>query len=262
MTIDTTGTNFDSQIHIFAEDDSLIARDITATPFNNVDFFIVNSQTIRIRVSGDLITGGIADEGCIAMNINFSDTPPNDKDFNAIQMFDPFSFSTSGFNNNATTDPGEPDIERTGSTVWWRYFPSFEASLVTIDTFGSNFDTQLHVYNDQGQLLASNNDDGGSLQSRVQFFNPNPNTFFQIRVGGYRPNSDAQAAEGNIVLNLDQDFIVLGDVNCDGAVNLQDVAPFVNLLSNGLYEIKADINQDGAVNLQDIGPFVALISGG
>ena len=53
----------------------------------------------------------------------------------------------------------------------------------------------------------------------------------------------------------------LGDVNCDGEVNLLDVAPFVELLSTGGFSEKADINQDGALDLLDIEPFVALLSG-
>ena len=55
---------------------------------------------------------------------------------------------------------------------------------------------------------------------------------------------------------------ILGDVNCDGAVNLLDVQPFVDLLSNGEFSNKADINEDGAVNLLDVGPFVMILSGG
>ena len=54
----------------------------------------------------------------------------------------------------------------------------------------------------------------------------------------------------------------LGDVNRDGAVDLLDVAPFVELLSSGTFTIEADINQDGSVNLLDVAPFTELLSGG
>ena len=37
---------------------------------------------------------------------------------------------------------------------------------------------------------------------------------------------------------------LLGDVNCDGAVNLVDVAPFVEAISIGEFSTKADINLD------------------
>ena len=55
---------------------------------------------------------------------------------------------------------------------------------------------------------------------------------------------------------------LLGDVNCDGVVNLLDVSPFVDLISTDSYELKADINQDGVVNLLDVAPFIDLLSMG
>lgn len=55
---------------------------------------------------------------------------------------------------------------------------------------------------------------------------------------------------------------LLGDVNCDGAVNLLDVLPFVEILASGEFVAKADINQDSMVNLTDVGPFVDLLNGG
>ena len=55
--------------------------------------------------------------------------------------------------------------------------------------------------------------------------------------------------------------VLLGDVNGDGVVDLQDVAPFVDLLTSGEFLAEADINQDGEVNLQDVAPFVELLTG-
>ena len=56
--------------------------------------------------------------------------------------------------------------------------------------------------------------------------------------------------------------VLCGDVNLDGVVNLLDVAPFVDLISNGGFQLEADINGDGSVDLLDIGPFVEKLSGG
>ena len=55
---------------------------------------------------------------------------------------------------------------------------------------------------------------------------------------------------------------VLGDINCDGQVNLLDVAPFVDLIVDGGFSKKADFNGDGQVDLLDVGPFVDLLTGG
>lgn len=57
------------------------------------------------------------------------------------------------------------------------------------------------------------------------------------------------------------DAILLGDVNCDGNLNLLDVGPFVDLISSGSFLDKGDMNQDGQVNLLDVGPFVEALSG-
>lgn len=53
---------------------------------------------------------------------------------------------------------------------------------------------------------------------------------------------------------------VVGDVNRDGNVDLLDVQPFVECLSNGHCQFEADANQDGAVDLLDVAVFVALLS--
>ena len=54
----------------------------------------------------------------------------------------------------------------------------------------------------------------------------------------------------------------LGDVNNDGMVDLLDVAPFVNALTNGDFICEADVNEDSAVDLLDVAPFVAILTGG
>lgn len=54
---------------------------------------------------------------------------------------------------------------------------------------------------------------------------------------------------------------IVGDVNCDGVVDLLDVGPFVDAIIAGEFSVKADINTDGSVNLEDVQPFVALLIG-
>ena len=55
-------------------------------------------------------------------------------------------------------------------------------------------------------------------------------------------------------------LVLPGDINGDGIVNLLDVAPFIDLLSQGGYNPAADINNDGVVDLLDVAPFVDLLS--
>ena len=55
--------------------------------------------------------------------------------------------------------------------------------------------------------------------------------------------------------------VILGDINGDSTVDLLDVAPFTDAVSNGTYIIEADINLDGEVNLLDVAGFIQLLSG-
>ncbi len=64
---------------------------------------------------------------------------------------------------------------------------------------------------------------------------------------------------------------LLGDLDCTGVVDFDDINPFVLALSNPAGYAAAypdcaitqgDCNQDGSVNFDDINPFVALLSGG
>ena len=133
---------------------------------------------------------------------------------------------------------------------------------------GSDFDTQLHIYTgfESGfvnLIPVANNDDAIGQQSQASF-EVTAGTLYEIRVGGFRSTGQAgDGAEGNIVLNgsFKPESVMIGDMNCDGAVNLLDVDPFIEAIGSGEYNVKADTNQDGAVNLLDVDSFIALLNG-
>lgn len=66
---------------------------------------------------------------------------------------------------------------------------------------------------------------------------------------------------GPVVLQGELPKGIVGDVNCDGEVNLLDVAPFIDQITSGEFSFKADVNSDGSVDLLDVAPFVALLAG-
>jgi hypothetical protein len=83
------------------------------------------------------------------------------------------------------------------------------------------------------------------------------------------------AGYGTTCVDLNQngtaDACEAGDVNCDGAVNVFDIDPFVLALTNpagyqtaypDCFISNADANRDGLVNAFDIDPFVVLLTGG
>ena len=55
---------------------------------------------------------------------------------------------------------------------------------------------------------------------------------------------------------------ILGDVNCDGVVDLLDIEPFVDAITTGTFSVKSDVNEDQVVDLLDVAPFVAILLAG
>ena len=97
--------------------------------------------------------------------------------------------------------------------------------------------------------------------------------FWQIGFSGAESESafDPSGGEGwqgpvfsdqaSIRVNIAPVKGAVGDVNCDGSINLLDVEPFIDALISGTFQEKADINTDGAVDLLDVEPFVILLTG-
>lgn len=125
--------------------------------------------------------------------------PANDNFANAAVVGAPGTFT--GSNIGATAEPGEPTHATSNGTrnsVWWRYTPS-ASGQVTIDTFGSNFDTVLAVYTGSAvnalTPVAANDDSGGGYQSRVQF-DAQAGVRYNIAVAGYGTST------GSIMLTI------------------------------------------------------------
>jgi hypothetical protein len=108
---------------------------------------------------------------------------------------------------DASTATGSPDDPPTGcggdpttASVWYRFQPKANGP-VTIDTFGSGYDTVLAVYTgDPGQsaknlTLLVCNDDSLGLLSKVKFDGERNSTYF-IMVDPY-----ANGPAGNLVLH-------------------------------------------------------------
>ena len=232
---------------------------------------VLTDNGFDLVVNYDL-DGGQGSVTLVTVASDGNDPPVNDNFASTISA-GAVPFTLNATNVDATTEAGEQQLDSTGATVWW-FFNAPGDGTVTIDTFGSDFDTQLHIYDGffggagPGDInpVANNNDAGGASQSEITFA-VNAGACYEIRVGGFDNDGTGSAilaAQGNIVLNgtFEPAGGSIGDVNCDGLVNLLDVAPFVDVISNGQFNAKADINQDGVVNLLDVGPFVELLSGG
>ena len=63
----------------------------------------------------------------------------------------------------------------------------------------------------------------------------------------------------NIIEEYYQDPILLGDINNDTLINVQDIVLVVNLVLNSSYDSSADMNSDGVTNVLDVVQIVNLI---
>jgi hypothetical protein len=144
-------------------------------------------------------------------------TPPaNDNCANAIAVTS-CPFSDSKDTGGATNETGEPSSTCTtqSNSVWYSYSNPTNASIVTVETCESSFDTAIMVYRQDGAACAfanftpvACNDDacGTGLQSRLQF-TADAGATYKIQIGGFA------GATGALVTNIDCE-----ELECDPIV--------------------------------------------
>ena len=128
----------------------------------------------------------------------------NDNDLfaNRINLGSAANFNVVGSNVNFTREVGEPAQSGDINSAWWQW-TSPGTGLVTIDTFGSDFDTFLTLATgstiDSLSIVDQNDDAGGTLQSLITF-DAIAGTSYQIAVDGFLDRT------GSIALNLASPF--------------------------------------------------------
>lgn len=156
-----------------------------------------------IALLGSLITGSLAR----------ADAPSNDNRSAATRVTAlPFTDTLS--TDAATGEPGEPQPCNVGATVWYRY-EATESGQLEVDTQGSDFDTVVAVYTDDGaggiDLVHCNDhrDDSPWDDTSHLVFAATAGTVYWVQVGG------SAGATGGLALLLDEvkpDGYVTGDV--------------------------------------------------
>ncbi len=124
-------------------------------------------------------------------------TPAND-DFDSAVVIPGIPYSDALDTSGATTSADDPDCVGQGPTVWYTFTPSTDMRLAA-NTFGSDYDTTLSVYNgSRGALIQiACNDDAFGLQSQVAFDALAGETYY-FMVGAF-----AGGPGGNLVFYLD-----------------------------------------------------------
>jgi len=55
--------------------------------------------------------------------------------------------------------------------------------------------------------------------------------------------------------------VLKGDVDMDGDVDFDDIAPFIAILQSGVFQAEADTDCSTVVDFEDIAPFIAILQG-
>lgn len=111
--------------------------------------------------------------------------PVNDDINSATVVNEPLPFTDAASTVDATTAADDPDCFGSGPTVWYVYTPT-ASGPVSADTFGSDYDTTLSVYEGAPGSLVQLvcNDDSGSFQSRV-VWEAAAGTTYYLMAGAY-----------------------------------------------------------------------------
>jgi len=116
---------------------------------------------------------------------------------NALVRTLPFSDSRDTRSATQAADDPTTCVERIGTTVWYRFTPEVSGTL-TVNTFGSNYDTVLALYTGQRGALSpvTCNDDFGGLQSQISA--PlSAGVIYSLLVGNYGEVNEG----GDLILN-------------------------------------------------------------
>ncbi|MEZ6068023.1 MAG: choice-of-anchor D domain-containing protein [Planctomycetaceae bacterium] len=192
----------------------------------------VDSSSLGTKSGQISFTSNDADEATFNFSITASvvaDSTGNDSFANRVSLSG-VPATASGSNVGSTKQTGEPNHggNSGGASVWWSWTaPSNQ--VVSINTFGSGFDTTLGVYTGSSvnalSLVAGNDDSGDGTQSQV-VFSAVAGVTYQIAVDGFN------GATGSITLNITSGSVA-GNNNFGNALLLTGTETTANGSNSG-----------------------------
>jgi hypothetical protein len=271
LTISTCGSAFDTVLSVY-DTDTCPSGTGTQIACNDdapsgqgcglrqslVTINAVSGNTYYIRISG---YNGASGE--YTLNIG----PTNDECENAMDIgpgtydFDNRLANTDGPVLNQCTNGGADN--QVHGDLWYRFTPAFSGQMF-LDTCGSSFDTKMAVYINAPcagrSTYVACNDDGCSLQSKLEFIPVTEGFHYYIRVGGYQTNRGT----GELHLNILPNPPCRADFNGDGFLDFFDYDDYVNCFETATCPPgkTADFNGDGFADFFDYDDFVAAFEAG
>lgn len=164
-----------------------------------------------------LVLLGAALAGCLAVGLtptpvaaatdcahDWVPTPPSNDNRANPKKFGKASFSTSGITCWATKEAGEPaHAGQAAAKSVWLEVEQFQghAARMNVFTAGSDFDTRLAVYKQNGTLMGANDDVSTSNRtSSVSFLNDTVADDYLVAIDGFT-NSSAVTADGTYIVS-------------------------------------------------------------
>ncbi len=185
----------------------------TTAPFTgSIPSPIAGATTVHVIATDSLGRSSASQTNTVTF---LADPLANDNFANRFSLNTPdrITAANAGATIEGTFQNGEPQFAQNpgggffviGATLWWKWTAPFSGS-VTIDTFGSDFDTFLGVYTGTAvnalTAVVQNNDAPGLANVSVATFNAISGTEYQVQVGGIRAGFNGPPATGTIKLNL------------------------------------------------------------
>lgn len=216
---------------------TLIAQEGSESPIDGRTYEFLADRALDLNDHGDYVfranlSGDTADDDVLVKNGEV---------FKQEGDLAPGGFAFTGFGSST----GPVSIGNNGAVVWFGEWDDPDTSINSGLFVNDSLVVQAGVTEIDGLLVESVND----VQDAFAASSNGSRIIFEATLAG--------GIGGAFIMEL----TIIGDVNGDGAVDLLDVAPFVELLSNGKFLAEADINCDGVVDLLDVAPFVDLLLG-
>lgn len=179
---------------------------LTALRTTGVPITVPGGSTPRINLIAayTILTGGTLPTATATFTPSPTALPPNnDLSGNAI-VVGALPYTVTQNNVQAAGTTNDPNIcnETNAHTVWYRYTNSTGSTLsVTVNTFGSNYDTVLGIFTDPNPTSPVSvvcNDQFGGLNTSSVTFNATNGTVYYIGIASWLPLS----GNGTLVLNV------------------------------------------------------------
>ena len=191
---------------------------------------------------------------------------------------DPISYVAMNYNNAG--------VAGTDTISTWLFSPVVEFNDGDTISFWTRT-VEASMFPDRLQLLVSRSGDStdvgtgpndtGAFVVQLLDINefqevgryPEEWTKYEVEIKGVPGSGRIALRYFNPFMNVNGNYIgidsfryipyLIGDVNCDGAIDLLDIQPFLDTITNSTFNPKADLNGDNVVDLLDVEPFVDAI---